>query len=475
MSSSSLHPGNPNKLLNDIKGVLSQGFKTLCCKLDNASASNNDYEIFMACDTVTGDPVIVSYAFDNTGVLTITYTTINGTPFIGTVEKCPSIDYELTNFQWFCHNTIGQISRTDLYIDGVFNSYIWQDITGNIITPPVVGDYFVGLCNTQTLNQLTCNDVINNTPGSLTQSYSSTTRIIADDTNVFRTAYCNTTSELIKGCYIDTANPGFTFDGYYLILKDSLGNILNTLVYDNTITQITTGIPTSCTALTNVDIDIIPIDCYLSYDISGTPSLLRGAYLQNIYSNSTGSIISSILLDQDGKTPLNIVGAFNPHPVNCPTLKCYSDQGNPPFMGYEITVLGSAPAAVGNPPFTDMVYLFHPSGTMINSEILGNPLPWVLSNTCIIGDLSGLELYQNLSNGLQTCSFVASEITISYNPPITVSTPITVSLTGSILGSATFEVFPNNQETRKFSQGVITGANISGATSNDVTIEFQLN
>lgn len=88
----------------------------------------------------------------------------------------------------------------------------------------------------------------------------------------------------------------------------------------------------------------------------------------------------------------------------------------------------------------------------------------------------GLEEYSNLGNITQNSTFNANQVSISYYPPLGNSTPILAKILGTnIVGSGQFEIFPNNQETRKFNLPNITGVEISGSIGNYVTVEFQLN
>lgn len=132
------------RLLSELNHKVKSGFTSLCCKLDNSSS--NSKSIFMACDPDDGSPVIVSYGYEGTD-LVITYTNIDGSLYEGDpVVQCSSTDYEITNFQWFCVGGSTQVSRSDLYINGVFNSFIWQNLAGTVISPPATGTYTIGDC-----------------------------------------------------------------------------------------------------------------------------------------------------------------------------------------------------------------------------------------------------------------------------------------------------------------------------------------
>ena len=50
--SSSLHPATVQKLLTDIRGILGQGFKQMCCKLDpSANINSPEVNSFLADDS----------------------------------------------------------------------------------------------------------------------------------------------------------------------------------------------------------------------------------------------------------------------------------------------------------------------------------------------------------------------------------------------------------------------------------------
>ena len=91
-------------------------------------------------------------------------------------------------------------------------------------------------------------------------------------------------------------------------------------------------------------------------------------------------------------------------------------------------------------------------------------------------NLSGLDLYKNLSDGVQTSSFLANKLSVSYNTGVGVTQPIVVKLIGNnLIGNLEFEVAPNQQEFRSFKYAIISGVEIQNAIPNSVTIEFQLN
>lgn len=104
------------------------------------------------------------------------------------------------------------------------------------------------------------------------------------------------------------------------------------------------------------------------------------------------------------------------------------------------------------------------------------PDPLLINNANCSSSNIGIEQYSGLGNGTQNSSFNANEVTITYDASMFTTTPLTATIIATGLqGTGEFKVQPNTQETRKFNQANITGVSISGASGNNVTIEFQLN
>lgn len=202
---------------------------TLCC-INSNIGNNTDRELFMACDEATGEPVIVTYAFDSEGNLTISYTNLDGTPFVGTVVRCPDQDYELINFQWFCFEGTDQISRSDLYLNGIFQSFIWQDMEGTVIAAPTPGSYTLGDCRGEfffipgyraATNQVSNNfGVLNNGDGTIDVSWDITNIDPTLDSviDAYIINYDNTkhsANSFTSGTYTFTIHPTALPNGHY--------------------------------------------------------------------------------------------------------------------------------------------------------------------------------------------------------------------------------------------------------------------
>lgn len=559
MAFSSNHSSNTDRLISETNNKLKQGFHNLCCKLD--SLGSKDYELFIACDSVTGAPVIVTYGYDSIGALTITYTNIDGTPAANTVTKCPEKDYELLNFQWFCNSTtLESISRTDLYINGVFDSYIWQDIAGNVIPTPLPTTYTIGACQAPlpVKQERDLEKICYTLDGGLTtqsgwkrfteiydqntNSYiASSFEILDINSNVLPTAIeakcpeytylpvCDnviaTLNNGVVGASISGSNPDditFSFSNFLVDPTDSLVSDIF-ISYDCEVTNLNglLGPIPSITVVfkdTNFPNNInFPAGTYIFKRLTKTLSGFE--YLRVITVNWDGTdfatptttitsnsnmgfvnqyVISSThiysVLDADGTfvkyitsdgatyTPSYNIGDC----VESLTTKYTNDcvKQIPVYIPFEIVCIDNGVTQVqaqlikelnvNTSEITDKFYTIEPNPV----EILVNPTDIINVGKCYTTpttNMVGLELYQNITNGTQASTFGATEVTISYYPDISVTTPITVTLLGTFVGTPTFEIFPNNQETRKFQFPNITGVAISGAIGNTVSIEFQLN
>lgn len=116
----------------------------------DAIKDKKDYELLVLCDVVTGNPVIQTYTFDDTGLLVQANYNVDGTPFAGTIGKCPNKNYGITSKQWFCITATQQtVSREDI-VDFETNTTVgilWRDIDGVIVTAPASGTFTVGVCS----------------------------------------------------------------------------------------------------------------------------------------------------------------------------------------------------------------------------------------------------------------------------------------------------------------------------------------
>ena len=62
--------------------------------LIDAIKEKKDYEPILLCDETTGNPVVVTYSYDDNGYLAFTQQNIDGTPFLGNAVKCDDITYD---------------------------------------------------------------------------------------------------------------------------------------------------------------------------------------------------------------------------------------------------------------------------------------------------------------------------------------------------------------------------------------------
>ena len=361
-----------NNLLSELNNKTKKGFHDLCCKLDALNSSNaiKDYEIFIACDSITKNPVIISYAYDSTGTLLILQTNVDGTPFIGTVTKCIDKDYELSTKEWFCLNNTDTISRVDIFIDGVNqNTPIWQDITGATISAPTVGTYTVGVCNINTLKTLTPdaygsihadndilgvttsltpfaeNNAINNydvsNPGDLNRKYNQTVKIVSDYEDIIRTESINIQSEIINVCY-KINNTGSTLSGLLVIEKDSFGHAISQHIYSNSgdingQSPVTNAFIVPCIQEANPPY-FSEVQSQCAIDISGPiPVFHNGGYIQTSNFGSGFSQISAYYLPDHSE--FNTGNNNSLFLVNCPELICLSQNGTD-FKGYKIDLNG---------------------------------------------------------------------------------------------------------------------------------------
>ena len=349
------------RLLSELNNKTKQGFHNLCCKLENLNPAK-DYELFIACDSITNNPVIVAYGYDTNGVLTINYTNIDGTPASNDVVRCPSISYELTNFQWFCNNaTSEEVSRTDLYVDGIFDSYIWQDINGTVISAPSSNDLTIGKCEQiHTLNTVNPVDLADKIDANFRNNvnsenyvgvnaerdYVNTVRIISDSEDIHRVENSNPTTEVLNCCY-QINFTGSPQKGFLVIKKNHLG-----VIFDQYIVSQTGGLDVN-QALTNANLadcqesvydytsNIVPISCYLQLDninpVSGF-SFKKGCFVKETttFSNNATTVVS-VVYDSDLKTVIT----DDVFLINCPELICLEQDGTI-FKGYVININGTS-------------------------------------------------------------------------------------------------------------------------------------
>lgn len=116
--------------------------------LIDAIKEKKDYELVVLCDVATGNPVIQTYTFDDSGLLVQTNINPDGSLFLGAVGKCPNKNYGITSKAWFCINNTETASREDI-VDFETNTTVgvlWRDITGSVIPVPLSGTYTIGAC-----------------------------------------------------------------------------------------------------------------------------------------------------------------------------------------------------------------------------------------------------------------------------------------------------------------------------------------
>lgn len=562
MAFSTSQSTSTDRLISETNNKLKQGFHNLCCKLDNLGA--RDYELFMACDSVTGAPVIVTYGYDSTGALAITYTNIDGTPAANTVTKCPEKDYELTNFQWFCDSTtFTEISRTDLYINGVFDSYIWQDIAGNVIPTPLPSTYTVGKCVIpDAKSERDIEKICYTTDNGITvlSGWKRFTDILTVPTNIYTSPIVeilDLNNNVVTGA-VETKCPDYNYiptcssthyqlNNYNLAIYLNGGfnehyvnfsYIQNILATDFIVSDVYIDPYCNVTDLNNtLNPPTIPpfifLDTFGTVNPTPTPAIPAGDYIfkrliktgfgfeilhvvkiywdgvsslsvlsTDTFSNSNDDIVNYYLIknnqflsvldnngthikyvDYQGNTivPTGIIGACPDNLATKYTSGCDNSFNAIPFqvvcIDNGVTQQQAQLIKIQNSDnsLSDKFYTISPNPT----EIVVNPTDVITIGNCqssISPAPIGLEVYQNLGNITQNCSFSANEITVTYDTSVLTTTPIIVTLIGSgILGSAQFEVKPNTQESRTFKYANITGATISGASTNTVTVEFQLN
>lgn len=115
----------------------------------DAINKKKDFEPLVLCDISNGEPVIVTYEYDDTGLLVFTQQNPDGTPFLGTPGKCPSKNYGITSKEWFCLTaTQTNITREDI-VDLDTSTPIaslWRDEIGTVIPAPTAGTFTVGVC-----------------------------------------------------------------------------------------------------------------------------------------------------------------------------------------------------------------------------------------------------------------------------------------------------------------------------------------
>ena len=214
---------------------------------------------------------------------------------------------------------------------------------------------------------------------------------------------------------------------------------------------------------------------------SNNPSSIKDVELTCISNDGGITNVTGVIIYDTSLVPPSETIYLNGIDVTGAYVKVSCD--NPIKYDYEIKDI-----CVDGVTFTK-VYVFDKTGdgspNLVSIFWLDNldtvvpaPNPLLVNNSNCITSVAeiGLEEYSNLSNITQNSSFNANQISISYYPPLGNSTPILVKILGTnIIGSGQFEVFPNNQETRKFILPNITGVQISGSIGPFVTVEFQLN
>lgn len=336
---------SPAQTNSELNKNLRQLNSNICCLKDSMNGPK-DYELFIACDSVSGDPVIVTYGFDTNGTFTITYTDINGQPFVGTLTSC-SNSYSITNFQWFCLNGNTQISRVDLYQNGVFQNFIWQNMAGTVITAPTAGTYVIGLCvssisqaNTTQFNVLENDNNKNHYTAyqensSYTKSpvYQQTVRIVSDVDDIIRTEHVNNSTEVIPCCYNTVADP-IIRDGFLILEKTHNGYIKQQWICpaNGSISQsqaVTNPILQKCPdVLKGVTYNRTPIGCIKGYDIiSGDPKLIFNCTLveERFYENN--SLTTQTMYFADALNPTDDITNYVNLPVaiRCPERTCVTN------------------------------------------------------------------------------------------------------------------------------------------------------
>ena len=389
----------------------------LCCILDKtgtSSTSSKDYELFIGCDALTGNPVIVSYGYDATGALTISYTNIDGTPASNNVVACTQgVDYELTDFQWFCDKVSQEsVSRTDLYTNGVFTNHIWQDLNGNVIPTPIAGNLTVGACSYQYDSEIVCL-VPNGSPVG---------------------------TPPVSGLAVFDSSTPTPIPSYYIGTTDV------TLTH----TQV------SCNNNTTVSQRLV------------TPTNINGQPLANqiretrVY-DSSGVLLSTVYTDPITNVVVTLPAGTANLPESVPLQK------EPMFMCDNGTTF------VRHFAYDYNVGIMFMINTDLNGAAYV-PVGPVSAGVCTptaITNTPGLQLIQSVGNSTQTSPFAADYVRISYDPPLGTINPITVQLPDITLGNGTFEVFPNNQESFSFATGILNSAVITGSVGNFVTVEFR--
>jgi len=115
----------------------------------DAIKEKKDYELVVLCDVATGNPVIQTYTFDDSGLLVQTNINPDGSLFLGSVGKCPNKNYGITSKDWFCVNGTETVSREDI-VDFETNTTVgilWRDINGDVVSAPANGTFTVGVCS----------------------------------------------------------------------------------------------------------------------------------------------------------------------------------------------------------------------------------------------------------------------------------------------------------------------------------------
>lgn len=115
----------------------------------DAINKKKDFEPLVLCDITNGNPIIVTYTFDDSGELSIEKKDIDGNIFTGQIGKCPTKNYGITSKEWFCINGTDNIAREDIVNldDNSPIASLWRDMAGNIIPAPAIGTYTAGICN----------------------------------------------------------------------------------------------------------------------------------------------------------------------------------------------------------------------------------------------------------------------------------------------------------------------------------------
>ena len=107
-------------------------------KVEICANSSGEYDPILLCDAATGNPVIATIGFDETGAFTSTLHNIDGSAFTGAAVKCDSNDLELNNVP-ICVDGV-QFNRIDIVDPSTtpasVSGSIWQDITGAVVADP---------------------------------------------------------------------------------------------------------------------------------------------------------------------------------------------------------------------------------------------------------------------------------------------------------------------------------------------------